>query len=740
MRRSIQIVSACALLWVVTGPGTGVSDGLAAEGERLPCNNFCRTWMGYEAGERTAPPARSDETVTVKPSEVQLDPELAVDHSASKIASTTDSVDKLRHPKPKRKGERDPADVSNRRSVVTQSKTSKLAKNQASHDDVLSDGRSGSEPSRNGPPEQAEENVRKLPMMRSDTSSGPIKGMARGVPLPPRLPRDARPDRSGVAQAGLIEADQTRTRVVDERQSKASTKAEVLARSHSGRNAAEPDVSRPATGSMISVAAKPTAKTVGVGSDGAADGTAVARSPGLSVVPAMDLRGAVPGGKRENPPENIPDSTKSSSTQTLVVNGQVNAGAAAIGVVARASDPSRSAVVSKADALPPASAATGGAASRVLPNRVGQEHAVAADGPAPTGSPAPAGRPFVPGSGSDKDAAQVAPKADAPSSPSLALNEATAKNPPKTAVKESAISVADTAVVVPPVPKDRAVASDTDTQAALVASPAEAADTASGVSGRAASMSSPNTVGQRSQVAAEAAANPNATVTTSTGAARAGNDEGSMRPAPTPSSPPARVVTASKVVVPEQAPDHPTGTHVAGLSEPPTMSAPRVSQSVAALPNASSVVNPGLDSKAEQPGAAAASSTKTSISSGNAPLGSNGDAYRANPGETASMVMAPPPGPASDNPTTLVTISVNDVATQPEKTTIGYTITNLAASPVDILFIRCNAVDPRGAIVGSVFDYVVNIPAGQEIKRFVHMSNDLASGQTFSCANDAATH
>ena len=115
MRRSIQIVSACALILVVTGPGTGVSDGLAAEGEKLPCNNFCRTWMGYEAGARTATPAQSDETVTVKPTEVQRDPELTVDHSAFQTAFTTDNGDKLHHPKPKRKGERDTADVSKRR-------------------------------------------------------------------------------------------------------------------------------------------------------------------------------------------------------------------------------------------------------------------------------------------------------------------------------------------------------------------------------------------------------------------------------------------------------------------------------------------------------------------------------------------------------------------------------------------------------------------------------------------------
>ena len=742
MRRSIRIVSACAFIVVMTGPGTGVGGGWAAEGEKLPCNNFCRTWMGYEAGGRTTPPARSDETITVKPSEAQLDPEFTVDHSASKIDSTTDSGDKLHHPKPKRKGERDTVDASNRRSVATPSKTSKLAKNPVGHDDVSSDGRSSSESPRTIPPDQAEENVRKPSTMRSETSSGPARVTARGIPLPPRLPRDARPDRSGVAQAGAIAADQIRTRVVDERQAKPTAKADVTTGSNSGRNAAERDVSHPASGIMVSVAARPTAKTVQTGSGDAAGGTAVARSPGPSAMPAIDSREAVPGGTGELSSEDMPNGTKSAVTQTPAVNGYVIAGAPTIGVVAPASDPSRSAVASKADAPPPALAATGEAAPKILPNIVGQAPAIAADGAAPTGSLSPAGRAFVPGSGSDKDAAAGAPTPEAPSSPFLASQDATAKNPPKSADKGPAVSVADT-TVVPAVPNGRTVgpASDTDKQPALVASPSEAPHATSGIPGRAA-LRSPNAVDQGLQVAADAAANPKATsATTSTGAARAGNDDGVPRPAPAPSSPPERAATAPTVTLPEQAAVQSTGTHVAALNELQTMmSAPRVSQSPAALPNTNSQVIKDLDSKAKQPGATATSSTKAPISSGDITLGNSGDAHRADPAETASIVMAPPPAPAANNPATLVTISVNDVSAQPEKTTIGYTITNLAASPVDILFIRCNAVDPRGAIVGSVFDYVVNIPAGQEIKRFVHLSSDFSSGQTFSCANDAATH
>ncbi len=52
MRRSMQILSASALLMVAAGPVTGLKDSWAAEGEQLPCNTFCRTWMGYETGKK----------------------------------------------------------------------------------------------------------------------------------------------------------------------------------------------------------------------------------------------------------------------------------------------------------------------------------------------------------------------------------------------------------------------------------------------------------------------------------------------------------------------------------------------------------------------------------------------------------------------------------------------------------------------------------------------------------------
>ncbi len=728
MRRSKQIVSACAFILVATGAGTGVSDGLAAEGEKLPCNHLCQTWMGYESGARVAPVVRSDETATGKPSEVQPDPEFAVDHTMTNVDPATDSGDRLHHPKPKRKGERDTAAGSNRRSLATRSKTSKLAKSLGGHDDVLSDGLSDPESSRNKPPGQAEEIDRKSPVIRGETSSGPAKALARDVPLPPRLPRDARPERRGVAQADPIAAGQIRAKVADEQQAKPTTKADVTA-GPARKNAAERDVSHPATGSKMAVAARPAAKTAAIDSDGAAEGLAVARTPGLSVMPAIDPRGAVLGATREAPSGETPESTKSSAPQTHAVAGPVIEGAPKVGDVAHVSDPSGSAVTAKVDALPPAFAATGEAASKTLPIRVGQEPAVAIDRPAAPSSLLSAGRADMPGSGLDKDGAKVAPKAEAPPSPSL---EVTAKNPLQSAFKGSAVSAADTTVVVPSVPASRTVgpASDTDKQAAQVIPPAEAPPASAGTSGRAASINSPKTVEQGSRVTADAAAKSDASsATTSIGAARAGDHDGIARPAPAPSTPPARAASAAEAAVPEQASVYPAATHVAALNDGQTMSAPRVSQSPVALPSA--------DGKAAQPGPSNA--VRAPISSGDVSLG-NGDAHRPNPGETASMVMAPPPAATSDNPATLVTIAVNDVSSQREKTTIGYTITNLAASHVDILFIRCNAVDPRGTILGSVFDYVVNIPAGQVIKRSVHMSSDFGAGPTFSCANDAATH
>ena len=117
------------------------------------------------------------------------------------------------------------------------------------------------------------------------------------------------------------------------------------------------------------------------------------------------------------------------------------------------------------------------------------------------------------------------------------------------------------------------------------------------------------------------------------------------------------------------------------------------------------------------------------------------DPHRAPPGEIASITAAPLPAPASDDrsPAASVTVAIGAVSTEPKGTAIAYTITNPAASLVDLLFIRCNAIDPKGAVVGSAFDYVENIPGGQQVKRVVRMPSDVVpQGGTFTCAIDAA--
>ena len=112
------------------------------------------------------------------------------------------------------------------------------------------------------------------------------------------------------------------------------------------------------------------------------------------------------------------------------------------------------------------------------------------------------------------------------------------------------------------------------------------------------------------------------------------------------------------------------------------------------------------------------------------------DNLRASPNETAAMSL-PVPVPTDGTTSSPVTISIGEVAAKPQETTIVYTITNSRTSPVDLLFVRCNALDRKGSIVGSVFDYVENIPAGEQIKRVVRMASTLDTAQqSFSCAND----
>ena len=106
------------------------------------------------------------------------------------------------------------------------------------------------------------------------------------------------------------------------------------------------------------------------------------------------------------------------------------------------------------------------------------------------------------------------------------------------------------------------------------------------------------------------------------------------------------------------------------------------------------------------------------------------------PTETAAMSL-PVPVPTDGTTSSPIVIAIGEVAAKPQETTIVYTITNSRTSQVDLFFVRCNALDRKGVVVSSVFDYVENIPAGEQIKRVVRMASPLDTAQqSFSCAND----
>ena len=922
MRRSIQIVSAYAFLMAAAGPVTGFSDGLAAEGEKLPCNNFCRTWMGFEAGEATAPQAAPAEAVTVKPTGVSRDPESsaespAPDSAKSKSASKIDAEGKPTHPKPKHKAAPDVADVSDHRSTA-RPKTGTLAKNPKLDRDTASETRSGSESSKNRAREQAEENVKTSSRDRDETSSEPAKVTGREVPLPPRLPRAARPSRTGVAQAGPHAADDMRAGASDGEPARSTAASKALRSVKPAQNpdAAQADVPPPAIGGVASATSTTKSRTVGQGSTGAVGDGGAARHPSLAgqtVTPAVDLgkdasRVAPP---TEHPHRALAESAEARAKHTPADGlATTSAPSPASRAVAPATDPDQIAagVASQAAGRPQALTTSGDAADKHLPNVAGKGSAVAADstaaarpassegsavpaaadrdtvartasqtvappalaapgesdskipadanitgstppvpaarlespagravasasgpdtnagrvasqvegrpqalapttpsaakppelasggravaldGSAASGSPPPAGRAVAPPFDPAKDAARIASPVVASSPASAGSGEAAAKVASIPVDKERAVVVDRTATSGSPSLEGRVVApaSDADKHAAPVASQAEAAAPGLAGSGEAASPNPPTSAGQRPAVAAEGPAaivspfppargvasapdaeeqvapvaspavvpygasadagqNPqNTPGNEPLGGEPAASPETPSVPAAAPSGTPAIALKGLSVPVPEPAPIHPTGDPVAAMNASPRSSdvVPRALQNPPASADANREAVPDLGRKEERPAPVASNQTKGPVGGGYGALKSIDEPHRAPPGETASIAAAPLPGTGSvdDNPATLVTIAIGDVSAEPEGTTIAYTITNPASAPVDLLFIRCNAVDPKGAIVGSAFDYVENIPAGQRVKRSVRLPSDLTtSGQTFSCANDAAT-
>ena len=906
MRRSIQIASACAFLVAAAGPVTGYSDSLAAEGETLPCNDFCRTWMGYEAGVRVAPQTAPTETDTAKPSEVLRGPEPPVDRPASESgkpmsASKTDGGGKPSHPKPKRNADPETADVSDHRSAAARSKTTKLAKRPKTDNATISDTRSAPDsPSR--PRVQAEENPGTLSVDRRTTSSEHAKVTVREVPLPPRLPRAARPSRTGVAQAGQNAADEMRVGVFDQRSPDARASSKVVRNvtptSGPGRTAAAPspqaDVPHAAIGSSASAASKTGSKPVDGVSTGLVGDRATARSSslaGLNVTPAVDPReGAqqvAPQAEHSNPV--TPDSAEAVAKPTpsladrkpvvavapqaeappgpAIISGAAVAntspniagkGPAIAGegtAVAEASSPASRAVplapdpdkdaarVAAQPASPPEPAAKSGAAvANTPPNIAGQEPAVAGDGTAVAEAPFSGSRSVPPAPDPDKDASRVAAQAEAPTAPAMDPGAAVANPSPTIAGKGPAVAgagmvvaegravppasdpdrnavrvaaqaevpsrpvvdpgaavanpsptiagkgpaVADAGMVVagasssagrvvplasnpdtnaarvaaqaeaPPRPLetsgtavagasspiDRAVApaSDLVKAPASIVSQAEIAPPAVMGSGEASSTSTPNTVGKEPMMAAGTVMEaPGTSAATFTGAAQAERNDDPAHPAALAANQPAPTLTGPSV--PEKASGHHDDVLVAARNEPHAAGS-EIAQSPLASPDGDSRAMPDTTGKADRPAPAASSQIKAPVTSAYGALENVDAAHQATSNKTASLVTAPTLGAASadGNPATLATIATGDVSTEPEGTTVAYTITNPAAAPIDILFIRCNAVDPKGTVTGSAFDYVENVPAGQQVKRIVRMPSDIASsGQTFSCANDAVT-
>ena len=824
MRRSIQIASACAFLMVAAAPVTGLSDGLAAEAEKLPCNNFCRTWMGNQTGEAAPPQASPSETVTIKPHEVFHDPEPAVDdpatRSVEKSASQIDGEGKPSHLKPKRKTEPDVADVSDHRSVTARSKTKKIAKSPKLDDDIVFETQSDSESSPSQPRLQPEKNHKTPSHNRNATSSQPVKVTEREVPLPPRLPRAMRPSRTGTAQVGQNATDELRAGVIDEQpaSSRTLTKAPRTVTPALNPDTPQADAPHAAMGSIASAASKTVDKvSTGAGDSAASSPPSLAGSNVIPLVDAPQAGRVTPPSAQRRPavPDRAETAASPPSTTTpspIAVDGTAapDAPPPAGPVVASASVPDKQTarVAPKPEVPPPAVTAAPEAAAKSPPNTIGTKPVVVEGSMA--APPPPQARGVVSPSNSNEGEAQAA----APSPSVMLSGEAAAKDPPSTLGTGPALSVEGTMAAVPPTSAGRAIvplsnpdkvasqgsapspsqdagspsalvasgeavqkdpptmlgdgpasavdgiataaspspvrqtvgpASDPDKQSAGVASQAPAPVPTVVVSGEAAPQDQPTTLGSGPAVGVGALTDSAAkSATASTGAARTNRNDDSSHPVAAFPDAPTPAVSGLSVSGPGQAPVHEDAPVTAMNDAHSAVSeiTPRNLQGPLALPDVNRETTPDNGRRADPPAPSASSPTKAPVESGSGALGKIDNTDRAPPGEEASIVMAPPSGavPADENPATHVKFAIGDVSTQPEGTTITYTITNPATAPVDLLFVRCNAVDTTGAVIGSAFDYVENIPAGQQVKRVVRVSSDVTlSGQTFSCSNDAAT-
>ena len=439
MRRLIQIGSAYALLLAVAGPVTGFSDSFAAEGDNLPCNNFCRTWMGYENSQGTAPPASPTEAVSAKPVEVR-DPQAPTDDAASSSASQTKV--KSSHPKPKSKVGPETADGSDHRSVETRSKTGKLAKRHRKNDDVVSDTKSDSGSSTKPPTSQAEEGLGSRPTDHNETASEPATVALRDVPLPPRLPRGARSKRTGVAQAGSKATDDLRADAANGQPSRsAASQTATRNLTPAAPPAPQADVPGPA---LRSIAASPST-TADKGSTGVGGDRVTASPPQsatLNVTPAVDPRKDAPQTLPPAADARRPDRSEAGPNRMPVDSTTVVRPAPPAGHSApSASDPEDVAV--RTEALPPTATAPATTLSKEAvepstPNAIDKAPAFVVQGAKASEPSAPEEQAVTAGSGPDKNAQQVVALPQAPAPPMTVSREEAARQRPDAAENKPA--------------------------------------------------------------------------------------------------------------------------------------------------------------------------------------------------------------------------------------------------------------------------------------------------------------
>ncbi len=713
--------------------------------------------MGNEGGEAAAPQPSPAETVTVKPAQVSRDPEQTTDDPVTRgvearTASEIDRDTKPSRPKQKRKTKPVTADISDPRSPGARSKASKLAKSSKAEVDALSEPHPGSGSSPRRSRTRAEDSVSK-PLRERDPSSSEATAVTAHEVAPHA--HTGRPVRTGVAKAGPGTADEKRASdgvgqpagpIVSSKTLPIPARAPDVAPAVDARQETTSPV--PSTKGTDSQAVTPPPTTPGEVASKALPKTDVETSPatverpvvaapppspeiGAVVSPANPDTGAsqaavsapamVTGAAAPKDPTTAPD-------QGVTVVGKAAAPPPPEGrVVGPASAPdTQAAGVASQAAVPPAAMATGEAAPKNPTTALDQGATFVGTAAAP---PLPEGRNVGAASEPATQAAGVASQAAVPP-PAMVTGAAVSKDAPTTPPQGAA--VVDT-TAMPSSPEGRRVdaASEPEAPAAEVAPhaavPPSVAETAS--------TNAPTPLAKETAVGMGAAEGPAAATVVIPFASK----DDVAQPVAAPSGSPTPAVSGMSVPVPGQAAVRDGVAPLTAMNEP---EAPVSSLNPPALPEAFRETIPDHDGDAERPVSSASNPTKPSVSNGYGALGKIDGNVGSTPAETASILMAPPSAivPPDENPSTRVKIAIGDISTKPEGTAIAYTITNAAAAPVDLLFIRCNAVDRDGVVVGSAFDYVENIPAGQQVQRVVQMSSEVtASGQTFSCANDAAT-